>query len=176
MPLLGLWQKIKGTTETVFQIGLNGPNVKNNAGALEARNAGDNAFAVLRAGAPAAGDDLTTKAYVDGLSGSAVREIRLPIALASVASASKIPANGIITEVLLNVITPYSGGATMQAGLAGTLDALFGTSDVNLQQVGAYRFSADLVWGALAGVTVTLAGAPTAGASTLTVKYAVPDT
>jgi hypothetical protein len=62
---MSLFSKIRGTIETIFQIGLGGPQVKNNAGAIEARNAGDSAFAVARAATPVGDNDLTTKAYVD---------------------------------------------------------------------------------------------------------------
>lgn len=64
---MSLWQKIRGTIETIFQIGLGGPNLKANGGAIEARNAGDSAFTVLRAAVPAGVDDVTTKTYVDTL-------------------------------------------------------------------------------------------------------------
>jgi hypothetical protein len=62
---MSLWLKLRGTIETAFQIGLGGPQVKNNAGALEARNAGDSAFAIARGASPVGDSDLATKQYVD---------------------------------------------------------------------------------------------------------------
>jgi hypothetical protein len=62
---MSLWKKLRGTIETAWQLGLGGPNLKNNAGAIEGRNAGDSAFAVVRGGAPVGDNDLTTKLYVD---------------------------------------------------------------------------------------------------------------
>jgi len=62
--------KIRGTIETLFQLGLNGPNWKNNGGVIEARNAGDTDFVIVRGdGPPVAANDLTTKTYVDGQTG-----------------------------------------------------------------------------------------------------------
>ena len=56
-----------GTDSATFQIGTSGPKLKNSSGVIEARNAADGAYAVLRGDAPVATNDLTTKAYVDGL-------------------------------------------------------------------------------------------------------------
>lgn len=64
---MSLWSKIRGTIETIFQIGLGGPQLKNNSGAIEARNAGDSAFAVVRGAAPVGDNDLVTKTYADTL-------------------------------------------------------------------------------------------------------------
>ena len=60
-----IWTKIKGTVETAFQIGLAGPQIKNNASALEARNAADSAFVVMRGATPVGDNDLANKQYVD---------------------------------------------------------------------------------------------------------------
>lgn len=62
---MSLWQKIRGTIETIFQLGLGGPNLKANGGAIEARNSGDSAFAVMRAAAPVGVNDVATRTYVD---------------------------------------------------------------------------------------------------------------
>jgi hypothetical protein len=60
-----LWSKIRGTIETAFQIGLGGPQLKNNSGAIDVRNSGDSAYAIVRGATPLANNDLATKAYVD---------------------------------------------------------------------------------------------------------------
>jgi hypothetical protein len=49
---------IRGTTETKFQIEIDGPQLKNNSGVLEARNSDDSALARLRALAPVADNDV----------------------------------------------------------------------------------------------------------------------
>lgn len=40
-----IWKKLRGTVRTIFQIGIGGPNLKNNSGVLEAKNAADSAYA-----------------------------------------------------------------------------------------------------------------------------------
>jgi hypothetical protein len=62
---VSLFSKLRGTAETLFQVGLGGPQAKNNAGNLEARNATDAAFVIVRGATPVAANDLATKAYVD---------------------------------------------------------------------------------------------------------------
>lgn len=62
---MSMWKKLRGTIETIFQIGLGGPQVKNNSGAIEGRNSADSAFAVVRGASPVADNDLATKQYVD---------------------------------------------------------------------------------------------------------------
>jgi len=62
---MSLWLKIRGTIETTFQIGLNGPQWNNNSGNLEARNSGNSAFTIVRGASPVGDNDLTNKQYVD---------------------------------------------------------------------------------------------------------------
>lgn len=64
---MSLWSKIRGTVETIFQIGLGGPQIKNNSGVVEARNAADSAYAIVRGATPVGNNDLATKTYVDTL-------------------------------------------------------------------------------------------------------------
>lgn len=42
---MGVFKNLLGTVRTTFQLGLGGPRVKSNSGAIEARNAADNAYA-----------------------------------------------------------------------------------------------------------------------------------
>ncbi len=69
---MSLFQKIRGTIETIFQIGLGGPQLKNNASVIEARNSGDTGFVVVRGAAPVGDNDLVTKTYADTLSSRTV--------------------------------------------------------------------------------------------------------
>lgn len=64
---MSVYSKIRGTIETIFSLGLGGPNLKNNAGVIEARNAGDSAFVIVRGLPPVGNNDLATKTYVDTL-------------------------------------------------------------------------------------------------------------
>lgn len=57
---MSIQQKIRGTIETVLRFGLGGPQVKNNAGALEARNSADSDFAIMRGQTAVSGNDLIT--------------------------------------------------------------------------------------------------------------------
>lgn len=61
------FDKLRGTSETAFQVGLGGPNVNGNAGALEAKNAANTALAILRAATPVGDTDVANKQYVDTL-------------------------------------------------------------------------------------------------------------
>ena len=67
---MALYSKLRGTFETLWQIGKGGPQWKNNAGPLEARNATDAAFQIVRGATPVGADDLVTKAYADALPGT----------------------------------------------------------------------------------------------------------
>lgn len=60
-----LYTKLLGTSELSFEIGLTGPKVVNNSGALEAKNAAASGFVVVRGADPVTLDDLATKRYVD---------------------------------------------------------------------------------------------------------------
>lgn len=62
---MSLWSKLRGTAETSFQVGLGGPQLKANAGNIEARNSSDAAFVIVRGATPVAANDLVTKAYAD---------------------------------------------------------------------------------------------------------------
>jgi hypothetical protein len=52
---------IRGTLELIFQLGPGGPQVKNNAGAVEIRNPTDSGFVVARANQPAGDNDLVDR-------------------------------------------------------------------------------------------------------------------
>jgi hypothetical protein len=64
---MSLWSKIVGTIESYWQIGLAGPRLKANSGAVDVRNAGDSAYAVIRGATPVGNNDLVTKQYADTL-------------------------------------------------------------------------------------------------------------
>lgn len=66
--MANLLEKITGTISSFFQIGVGGPRVKNNGGLIEARNAADSGFVIVRGATPVATNDLTTKQYVDTIS------------------------------------------------------------------------------------------------------------
>jgi hypothetical protein len=270
---MSLWSKVRGTIETIFSLGLGGPQLKNNAGVIEHRNAGDSAFAVTRAAGPVGDNDLATKLYVDtiaaptivtaqfngggalpantavehfyvvttaGANGAigeliwddgtnvgntvriaaaarmivttvalvggtitfaadtpyvwdvagsswvnvgpsslsgAVREIRTAITNAAAQnSATLIPANAIVLDAQLDIVTPYSAGATISVGQAGSVSLLQLTTDNLATVAGLYEVEQDTAWGAAAlAVLVTVTGAPAAGAGFVVVRYCVPN-
>jgi hypothetical protein len=63
---MGKHFNIEGVGSNV-QLGKGGPRVKNNAGAIEHRNAADNALVVARVATPVGNDDAVTKAYHDAI-------------------------------------------------------------------------------------------------------------
>ena len=79
---MSLRSKIRGTIETLFQLGLGGPQLKNNSSVIEARNSTDAGFVVVRGATAISGNDLVTFAqlpsgtqrgyYGDGNDGAAV--------------------------------------------------------------------------------------------------------
>ena len=62
---MSLWTRLRGTVDTLWQIGLGGPLIKNNSSVLEARNAADNAFIIMRGLDPVGDTDFATKFYAD---------------------------------------------------------------------------------------------------------------
>ena len=61
---MALFPRLQGIVGSIFQLGgPSGSGVKNNAGAIEARNSGDSAYVVSRGADPVGNDDLTTLRY-----------------------------------------------------------------------------------------------------------------
>ncbi len=58
-------QRIVGVVGNLFRLGTGGPQLKNNAGVIEARNAEDTDFAVLRAATPIGVADVVPRSYAD---------------------------------------------------------------------------------------------------------------
>lgn len=271
---MSLWSKIKGTIETIFQIGLGGPNVKASSGAVELRNSADSGYAIGRGASPVGMNDFTTKQYVDTINkpiviasqfdgnnalpansgtegfyivtttganatigqllfddgsssgtttvlaalegrtvftaaafsggtitllansfyvwdagtsawlleaspaiGGAVREIRYTVSnSATQDSATQIPANAVVVAAELIVTTPFSGGATVSIGQAGSVSLLQATSDNLATVAGSYQVMQDTAWGGSAlAVRTTVGGAPAAGAGRVCVRYTVPN-
>lgn len=268
----GVFSKLLGTIKTFFQIGGTGaPGFNATGGALEARNAANSAYAVMRGAAPVGDNDLTTKAYVDKVAnkpipvslqfngnnplpnnsateqwyvvtttganatigqilwddgsgagtvtvipaatgntivtttsfsggtislaanqiyvwtGSAWLDIapsvagvaymiRLPITNAAAqSSATSMLANSVVYRALLDVTTPYSGGATIQLGITGTANMFMDTGDSTPTVAAQYELEQDTAIGAsAAALLVTVGGAPAAGAGFAVVVYSVP--
>lgn len=65
--MANLYTKLRGIIGSILQLDVvnDGPNLKNNAGVLEIRNAADSDFEKIRGAAPTGDNDLATKLYVD---------------------------------------------------------------------------------------------------------------
>ena len=74
---MSVWTKIRGTIESVFQLGLGGPQWKANGGAIEARDSGDAAFAVVRGAAAVASNDLAILSQLGTLSAPVTETTRV---------------------------------------------------------------------------------------------------
>jgi len=174
---MALWSKIRGTIETIFQIGLNGPQVKANGAAVEMRDATDAAFVITRGLDPVAANDYATKNYVDsGTLGGSIREVRFAIGTgASQNSATTVPASVQVISAEVQITTPYSAGATIAVGQTGSTSLLMGTTDSSPQGAGRYVSDLDQAWGATPRtILVTVGGAPGAGAGFCIVRYCTP--
>lgn len=93
--------RLRGTVLSIFQIGKGGPQLKNNGGLIEARNASDAGLVIVRGGTPVDVSDLTTKGYVD----AAVAAI--PVAPAAPV-VKRLPANAVSTATTYATITDLS--------------------------------------------------------------------
>lgn len=175
---MSVWQKIRGTIETIFSLGLGGPQLKNNGGVVENRNPTDTGFAVVRGATPVAANDLTTKAYVDAAAApGGLFVIRFALGTSTGSSTATIPAGAVVFEAAVDVTTPYSAGATISVGQTGSASLLMATTDNLATTAGMYAVPQDQGWGASAlAVLATVTGAPSAGAANIIVKYSTPST
>jgi hypothetical protein len=107
----------------------------------------------------------------------AVYRVRLVIGTgASQSSVTSIPANAYVSSCMLDVTTPYSGGATISIGQTGTVALLMATGDNTATIANQYVNLEDTAWGASAlAVLVTIGGAPAAGAGAVVVDYSLPN-
>lgn len=174
---MSVFSKIRGTIETLFQVGLGGPQLKNNAGSIDARNPTDTGYVNVRGLDPVIASDLATKNYVDsgGASGQ-VREIRIPITTAAAqTSVTSLPAGAIVSSAELNIQVAYSVGATISLGQAGAPTAFMLTTDNNPQVPNLYQDMQDTAAPSVNPLLVTVGGAPAAGSGFAIVRFAVPD-
>lgn len=168
---------LRGTFQSLFRLGspssATSVQIKNAASALEARNFDDSAYVITR-GADAIGDNdyPTFRQIKDDVS-----TIRFTIGVAATTdSTTSIPANARVLEVRLAISTPYSPGATVSLGRAGSTSLIQAVTDNDPQSANTYTLPQDTDWGAAAlPVRATVAGAPAAGAATILVSYSLPD-
>lgn len=73
------WAKLRGTLRTIFQLGIGGPNLKNNGGVVEVKNAADTAYADLRVKQLAINDADTNKVTIAAPALAADYTLTLPV-------------------------------------------------------------------------------------------------
>jgi hypothetical protein len=122
---MGLIARINSFVNSFVQIGgPSGPGFNANSGALEAKNAANNAFAIVRGANPSGDNDLTTKKYVD--------EIAKPYIVTAQANAvTALIANSGVEHYIV-VSAPGTGAAA--AYTSGTIlwDDGSGTGNVDI--------------------------------------------
>lgn len=172
-----MFLKILGIIDAALQLGQGGPKIKNASGAIEARNAGDSAYAVLRGASPVGDDDLVTKAWAlaNVQETGAVRCIRFTVGTANASSTKQLPDNARVQKVRVDVTTAYSAGGSLDIGVSGTASKFVATADINEQATGAYVQDMDVLQTPAAAVLATVGGTPAAGAAAISVWYSNPD-
>ena len=169
---MSLFQKIRGTSESIFQFALGGAQIKNSTGVLEARNAADTAYAKMRAATPVGADDVAIKSYVDANSStSAIKLVRFALALATASSTFTVPASSRVLKSRLDVTTAYDAGATWSIGRSGGVSDFMTTAENDPSSVNAYEKDQDTTFGTAAVVTATLTGSPTVGVAIASIHY-----
>lgn len=107
----------------------------------------------------------------------AVRTIKYSIANspASQDSTATLPTGAVVLRAMIDVTTPFSGGATISVGQVGFLTAFIGTADNYPTVVDQYEVPQDTAAPVVGVIRTTIGGAPAAGAGFVVVEYAVPD-
>lgn len=183
---MAAWETLFGVFNGFIKFGKSGPIAKNNNGAMDIRNAADDGYATLRAGAPSGDDDVVNKAYFDANSlteQGSVQSISVPLGTnASETSTKELPANAYVLDVQTSFSTAYPAGTLIEIGTAGTAD-LFLDDDDHDPTDDSHPFSKEQltgVGGSAAAVVATLdngsGGAPASGAGVAIVFYTLPNT
>ena len=176
---MSFYSKIRGTYETIFQIGKKGPQIKNDgSGKLLVRNSVDGAYANMAGLDPAAAQDFLTLAYFNANNAAAngLTYSKMPVALATKVSTVVIPDNAIIRECLVDIETGYDVGTTIEVKRTGGL-VIHATGDNDAETTNEYNVPQITDWGAggAGTVTVTVGGVvPAAGALTVYIAYTTP--
>lgn len=178
---MSFYSKIRGTFETLFQIGKGGPQLKANGAVIEHRNSADSAFVITRALDPVAANDLVTLGYFNANNAAALdlAYVKMPLGFATKVSTTAIPNNAIIRHAIIDVTTAYDGTtptfAVKRTGDAATAPLAAGDTDLTI--IGTYEVPLVLTWGSTGAgtVTATFAGTgQTVGVATLYIAYATP--
>ncbi len=170
---------IRGIMNTLFQVGKGGPQIKNNAGVIEFKNAADAAFAIARSLDPVGNDDVVNLRYFNANNAASVNIacVKMPLVRSTKVSTSSLPDNVVIVRAIIDVTTAYDASATYTLKRTGDASvAPMGVSDSDLSTIGTYAFDQILSWGSTGAgtLTATLANSPTVGASVVYIFYVTP--
>lgn len=176
---MGFFSKIRGTFETIFQLGKGGPQLKNSAGVIEGRDPSDAAYAIVRGLDPVANNDLVTLGYFNNNNAVAtgLTYAKMPLALATKVSTSAIPDNADIRDVVVDVTTAYDASATFDAKRTGDATVIpFAAGDVDWATIGTYHVPQIQNWGSTGTgtLTCTLTNIPTVGDAVVYIGYVTP--
>lgn len=177
---MSFFSKIRGTFETLFQIGKNGPQLKNNAGVIENRNSVDAAFVIARALDPVGNDDLVTLRHFNANNDAAtgVTVVQMPLALATKVSTTVIPDDATILDAIIDVTTAYDAAALFNVTRTGDVTVNpIADGDSDLATIGTYHVPQTQSWGTTGTgtVTATLTNSPTVGVAVLYIAYVTPN-
>jgi len=75
----------------------------------------------------------------------------------------------------LSIVTPYTGGTTIELGQAGSPAAFMLTTDNDPTTAGFYQVMQDTPAPSAGPLLVTIGGAPVAGAGFAIIRYTVPN-
>jgi hypothetical protein len=178
---MSFFSKLRGTFETLFQLGKGGPNLKNASGVIEHRDNADAAYAISRGADPVGNNDHVTLQYFNANNNAAtgLTIIVMPLALVTKVSSTTIPDNAIIKHCWIDVTTAYDAGATVLVQRTGDATVeLQGTADNDLSQLDdTFDVPQSQDWGATGAgtVTATVANSPTVGAANIYIAYSWPN-
>lgn len=116
------WIKFKGIIGNIFHFDSgDGPALKNNAGVIEARNAADDAYNIVRGADPVGDDDLVTKRYHDASPpAGSVQCIEIPFdfndAGTDVDSTQAAVVGGRVVDVKVEILTAFDAATTIDVG------------------------------------------------------------
>lgn len=108
-----------------------------------------------------------------GTSSSTARIIQFAVGTATATSATQIPAGAVVIDIVVDVGTAYTAGATLAITCGAT--SLLPAAAINAQVATEYISLVPTTVAATAVVTCTVAGGPVVGAAVVTVVYGVPN-
>lgn len=177
-----IWTAIKGTLSAFFRFGKGNAGIKGTSSSvLQARDATDAAFARFQVATPTAGNDATTKDYVDSIAAveEGVRLVEEPFDFGdfpgTVDLQQSIPDNAVILMAGIRVDSAFDGTTpTATIGVTGNTDKNMGDDQNDLTTADLYLVPQYKIHSPAEAPFITLAhggSAPTAGSGVFFIKY-----